>query len=448
MVIGLQDLLTRESYSLVSNANHSDEKMFANRISLYELLLLSGLVTALTLGTAWLYPIWDDARLLFLIGELGSGAIQTNFGDRPLAAALFTFLFSHQLFFPIGIVFHWITWLGMGLVTMRLWQLMFPAYSRFALLPALLSIAPVLCKVQLVTFTVVFLPLLGPVLTFLAIFMLLSEQPSLWRRIIVVTGALALIAFSILISQYAVPTAAIAIVFLTAKVFRSRRKERRQVLVITALLVICALGSYLMFCWLTRSTVRQTYEPSYAVQSLSWKMKVIPFRLLSSLWRGAIGGVLESLGAVTLGSKIALLSFVCGAVFSGLVTLAVYKRAAVGSPLSQNRLSVITLLAATVVALMPVLLLDRTPGYDWDSRFWVPMSPILSNLTVFIFLSVLRRRLWLLVPVLCGFLAGYWTTSEIANTIRNRDDVYKGNRCRTSALRFKGHSRNHRLRNL
>jgi hypothetical protein len=398
---------------------HREEKVPGNRISLYEFLLLAGLVSALTLAAALVYPIWDDARLMFLIGESGNRAIRVNFDDRPLVSLLFVFLSNHQLFLPIGLVFHWITWLAMGLVTMRLWRLMFPAYSRFALLPALLSVAPILCKVQLVIVTVVFIVLLGPLLSFVGIFMLLTDQPSLWRKIIFDAAAFLLIAFSILISEYAVLTALAGFVLLTAKAIGDRKDRRREPLVIAALFALCALGSYLTFSVLTKSTASTPYRPSFAFQSFFWKVKVIPFRLLSGLWRGAIGGVLESLGSVTLNSKVALLSFVCGAVVAGIATLAIYRTRDVASTRNQARTSVITLLTATAVALIPVLVMERTLDSRWDSRFLVPLVPLLSSLTVFILLSVLSSRLWLLVPVLCGFLTGYWTTFEIASALHN-----------------------------
>ena len=402
---------------------HREEKTPGYRISLWEVMLLTGLVTALTLAAARLYPTWDDGRLMFLIRQSGSRAIWTNLGNRPLVALFLTFLLNHQLILPVGIILHWLSWLGMGLVTMFFWRLMFPAYSRFALLPALLSVAPILCKVQLVILTIVIIDVFGPVLSFLAIFMLLSEQPSPWRKIIVYAAGLLLIAFSILISEYGVATAAVGFILLSAKAIRGRTERKRERQVRAALIAACTLVSYLVFLWLSRTAGRAAFRPGYILQSPSWRTKGIPFRLLSGIWRGAMGGVLESLGSVTLNSKAALLSFVCGAVFSGLVVLGIYKREAVESTLKQDRFSVITLLAALVVALMPVLLMDRTLDSKWDSRFWLPVLPVLSSLSVFTLFYVLRTRLWVLVLVVCGFLAGYWTTSEIASAFRDREPV-------------------------
>lgn len=394
--------------------------MPGNRTSLYEVMLLIVLVTALTIAAAWLYPTWDDGRLMLAIRESGNRAIWINFGNRPLVALFYTFLLNHQLFLPVAIVLHWMTWLGMGLVTMRFWRLMFPAHSRFALLPALLSVAPILCKVQLVILTIVSIDLVGPVLSFLAIFMLLSEQPSRWRKIIVAAAGLGIIVFSILISEYAVVTAAVGFILLSAKTIRGRTERKRERQIIAGLIAVCALFTYSVLLWLTRAAGRDAFRPGYILESFSLR---IPFRLLSGIWRGAIGGVLESLGSVTLNSKAALLSFVCGVVFSALVGFGIYKRGAIEFTLKQDKFSVITLLVALVVGLIPVVLMDRTLESKWDSRFWLPILPIISSLSVYILFSVLKTRLYVLVPVLCGFLAGYWTTSEIGNALRNPEPV-------------------------
>jgi hypothetical protein len=395
--------------------------MALNRTSLYEVVLLAVVVTALTFAAVRIYPTWDDGRLMSAIQESGSHAIWVNFGNRPLAALFYVFLWNHQAFLPVGMVLHWITWLGMGLVTMRFWRIMFPAYAGYALLPALLSVAPILCKVQLVILTIPSIDLLGPLLTFLAIFMLLSEQQTRLRKIIIGATALALIALSILISEYAVVTAAVGFILISAHAIRNGSGLKRERLVMAALVAVCALISYSVFLWFTRSAGRDAFRPAYILELSGWKLRGIPFRLLSGIWRGAIGGLLESLGSVTLNSKTALLSFVCGAVLASLVVLAIYKRENV--EFKWSGFSFITLLASLAVALVPVVLMDRTLDSKWDSRFWLPVLPVLSSLTVAILFYLLRPRLYLLVPVLCGFLAGYWTTHEIANAFRNPEPI-------------------------
>jgi hypothetical protein len=403
--------------------NRSQERPGGNRVSWLELAVLAGLVTPLTIAAGLIYPIWDDGRLLFLINESGPVAIWTTFGDRPLVADFYKFLLDHHAFLPVGLLFHWITWFSMGLVTIYLWRLLFPAYSRFALLPALLTVAPVLSKCQLVILTIVFVVLIGPLLIFLAVFMLLSEQPSLWRKILVYAVALAFIAFAILISQYSVPTAIAAFVLLAARGLVARPGRRRQSLLLAGLTAVSALGSYAVFSWLAEPAISAPYRPGYAFQSLSEKIIVVPFRLLSGIWKGVVGGVLESLGTVALNNKPALLSFVCGIICSVIVALVIYKKVGTGSAaVSSSWFSVLTLLTATAFALLPVLLMGRTLEVRWDSRFWLPILPILSSLTVFILLCLVRQRLWLMVPILCGFLAGYWTSFEIVSGWRNRGE--------------------------
>ena len=394
------------------------------RIFSFEVALLATLVSALTIGAWWIYPIWDDGRLLFWSSQMGEGVIYHDFGDRPLVYYLYLFLFRHQLFQPVGLIFHWVSWFAMGLVTMRFWRLMFPEYSQLALLPALLAVAPVLSKCQLVTFTIVFPVMTGPLLIFVSLFLLLSAQPSGYRRILVSLLALGLVAFAVLILSYSVPTAAVVFVVLTAKAFKSPPGRKRALLISAGLTALVALCSYAAFSWFTQLTASPEFRPSYALTSLPWKIRVVPFRLLSAIWHSTMGGVLESLGSVTLNTKPTLLSFVFGIALAALVWLVVSRKGQVqADSLSDHRFSFVTLLTATALALLPVFLMGRTLEGRWDTRFIVPILPVLSSLTVFILLTVVRKRLWILVPILCGFLTGYWTTLEIANAIRNPEPV-------------------------
>jgi len=394
-----------------------------NRNSLYEFLLLATVVIALTLASVWVYPIWDDARVLSLITRNGSQVILFNFGWRILVAFFLTFLSEHQLFQPVGIIFHFIGWLGMGLVTMRFWRLMFPEHARLALLPSLLSVAPILCKVQFVLVTVVFMDLIPSVLAFMAILMLLREYTSRRRWIINEVAALLLIVFSILISEYAVAAAGAGFVLAMAKALREKTQLRRERIIAALLVAVFSLGSYAVYSLMATPTANPEFRARFALEMFPRKIPVIPFRLFSALWRGAIGGVLESLGSINVNTKIALTSFVCGAIFSAVVTLVVYKNTDGAPALSRNWFTVLTLVVATLVGLLPVFLMDRTLEAKWDSRFWLPVLPVLSSLTVFLLLKLVNKRVWLLVPIACGFLAGYWTTFEILNTYQHPEPV-------------------------
>ena len=384
-----------------------------------EVVLLATLVTSLTFAAGWIYPVWDDGRMMLKIQESGADAIWANFAHRPLVAAFYAFLFNHQLLLPVGIVLHWTAWLGMGLVTMHLWRIMFPAFSEFALLPGLLSVAPLLCKMQLVLTTIVTETLIEPVLTFLAVFMLLWEGSSSSRKLFFRALGLTIISFAILLSEYSVVTAIVGFILVGSKAIHGSSERKREGIIVAALIAGCVLLSYSLFLWLNRNSGFVPYRPSYILDVPSWRVRGIPFRWLSGIWRGAIGGFLESLGSVTLNSKLALLSFVCGLVVAGLTVLILRRRGTAEFGLKQDRFSAITLLVCLAVALIPVLLMDRRLESRFESRFWLGVLPVVSTLSVYILLYVLKSRLYILVPALCGFLAGYWTTLEIGSAVRD-----------------------------
>lgn len=389
-----------------------------NRQTLFEILLLAALVTALTFAAAWVYPTWDDGRLMLAIREFGSDAIWTNFSNRPLIALFYVFLLKHNLFLPVGIVLHWIGWLSMGLVTMQFWRLVFPANANLSLLPAILSVAPILCKMQTILLVMPTIDVIPPVLAFVALFMLLSRPRSGWRLILTDILALALIVVTILISEYAVVAAAIAATFVIANALYGEPTRRREYKVVAALIAGCIFVSYAGFLWLTKGSGRETFRPSYIPQWLSLRM---PLSLASGIWRGIIGGVLESLGSVTLHSKMALVSFICGVVFAALVVLVLRHTARSEAIVQRDKVSLATLLIAAVVALVPVVLMNRALESRWESRFWLPALPVLSCLSVYLLLYVVRTRLYVLVLIVCGFLAGYWTTWDVARVLRNPD---------------------------
>jgi uncharacterized membrane protein len=106
-----------------------------------------------------------------------------------------------------------------------------------------------------------------------------------------------------------------------------------------------------------------------------------------------------------------------------LAALVFKKRLEAARESGPDKQSIVTLLVTTAVALIPVLLMDRMLEDRWDSRFYLPLLPVLSSLTVIALLSLVRRRFWLVVVILCGFVAGYWTAAEIAWTLRNRESV-------------------------
>jgi hypothetical protein len=207
------------------------------------------------------------------------------------------------------------------------------------------------------------------VLTFVALFMILSAPHQKSKKLIVYALALFIIAFMVFVSEYAVVTATVAAIFIAAQALFSENSRRRELKVMAALIMTSTVISYVIFLLVTRNSGRDAYRPSYISQVLSLRM---PFRLMSGIWRGALGGLLESLGSITVHSKIALLSFVCGLVMSLLVVLAFKRTPKSESSPKQPKLSLALLIVATAVALVPIVLMNRTLDSTWDSRFWLP----------------------------------------------------------------------------
>lgn len=394
--------------------------MLIKHIPLLEFFLIAAVVSVLTVATAWVYPTWDDIHVLVMLNELGDAGIRVFFDSRVLVSHFCIFLSHHGLFLPVGLALHWLSWFGMGLVTFRFWQITFPAHAHLALLPAILSVTPVLCKVQFVIMSVVFIDVLEPVLAFGGILLLLSESGGR-RKVLVTAGGLLLVIIAGLLSEYGVATAAVGCVLIFGKALQASGTRRRELNIRGSVLIVCTVASYVAFSIMASSAASPPYRASFVLQALSADFYRIPFRLVSGLWRAVIGAYLESLGSITVSGKGPLLSFVSGAILSATVALAIYRKKRTGSISGRNWPAAIIMTVAIIVGALPFLLMGRTLETYWDSRFWLPALPIASSLTVYLLLSLVRERRWILVAICCGFLAGYWTSTEILRTRKYRN---------------------------
>jgi hypothetical protein len=395
--------------------------MLIKQIPLLEFLLIAAIVSVLTIATAWVYPTWDDINVLMMLNQLGDAGIRVFFDSRVLVSHFCIFLSHHGLFLPVGLALHWLSWFGMGLVTFRFWQITFPAHAHLALLPAILSVTPVLCKVHFVIMSVVFIDVLEPVLAFGGILLLLSESGHGRRKVLVTAGGLLLVMIAGLLSEYGVATAAVGCVLLFGKALQTSGTRKRELNILGSVLGVCALASYVVFSIIASSAASPPYRASFVLPALSADIHRIPFRLVSGLWRAVIGAYLESLGSITVSGKGPLLSFVSGAILSAAVTFAIYRKKRTGSISSRNWPAAIIMTVAIIVGALPFLLMGRTLETYWDSRFWLPALPIASSLTVYLLLSLVRERRWILVAICCGFLGGYWTSTEIIRTRKHRN---------------------------
>ena len=367
-----------------------------------ELLLVAVVVGILTTTAVMVFPIHDDAHTRILELDEGGDGIRANHRDRPLLGAVWGGLADAGILWPAATVLHAAAWLGMALATIGIWLRIGSGSPRYALTAACLSLGPLLCQVQFVLLNPVLGSQVGPLLAYAVFFL----RPVVnWRRRLV---AAVLVVVGTLLSEYALPAMAVVCLLLIAEGWRSSVRDFRLAVVVACGLGTLALTTYGVYVLLADRASRESVHPSQALDL--WRLKVFPFRLLSSLWRGSAGGVLERAGEVVINSFPAALSLAVGLILASLVFALWHRRR--GEDVGRERddapgwwLGVMFL--ALAFGLTPILLMGRLPADGIDSRYWLCMLPVASCLTVTLGLQLLGHRSRFLLPCFCAFLSGY-----------------------------------------
>ena len=366
------------------------------------------------------FPLWDDGLVLLQVDHGGGQAIRDSLPDRPVLGQILQFLADRGLIWQAATALHWLTWFAMGLITLRLWSILFPRQRGYALPAACLAVTPILCRIQLVLLCAVFFDAIGPTLVFLGILPFLSpaaagrtQLANLGFRL----AMLATVAVGVLLSEYALPSVAIGAVLIGSLAPRDERRPRR-VLATIGLLLATASVAYLVYHHLATAEAREGVRPE--AQDWAWRIWVIGPRLVTAIWQMTLGTLLQRLGGIDVSSSKELLAgFVAGLAAAGVLSwharratdgLSAAEQPDIGSPRV-----LFTLLAAEVVGILPVIAMGRGEHlWNWSSsRFWVPALPVGACLGVYLLLVLLRPRLQWLVPAICGLLAGYSSSATL-----------------------------------
>jgi hypothetical protein len=398
------------------------------RQTLSEIVVVAILVSALTAIARSAFPLWDDGLMWLQIRHGGGQAVFDSIPDRPINGKIFQFLADSGWMLEATSVFHWLAWFGVGWITLKLWKILFPTHPWMALPAACLAVAPVLCRLQTVLINPVLAGQTGPVLTFLAILPFLSPTAAhrtglgtalRWAVMVVLVG------LSVLLSEYALPTAAIGAVLIWSFAPRDERRPR-QVFLTIGILLVTAAAAYAVYHQLGERAAREAVRPE--AQDWGYRAKWIAPRLLTDVWQMTLGTFLQRLGGIeawnTKESVAGLLGGLAGAIFLG------WWARRTGGQLSSsegpeigNKRTLLTLPAAVLIGILPVVAMGRG-GHSWSSsRFWLPLLPLGACLAPYLMMCLLRRRLWWLVPPICGLLAGYFLVSDGLLAIHERRHV-------------------------
>jgi hypothetical protein len=94
-------------------------------------LALALVYVPLTIGAIRAFPIWDDAWFSLLLEEKGTGAITTNWVDRPVMGTVWSLLAATD-FWRAAVVAQALLWPTFGIISAVLWAILFPHMRQYA----------------------------------------------------------------------------------------------------------------------------------------------------------------------------------------------------------------------------------------------------------------------------------------------------------------------------
>jgi hypothetical protein len=193
------------------------------------LLALTLICVPLTLGALWAFPIWDDAWIWLLIKERGTAAITTTWIDRPVMATIWSLLATTEpAFWRAALVAQALLWPTLGIFSAILWTILFPHLRQYAMVVACMTIAPIVCKVQMVTANIALAHLLSVVPSYGAFLLLLRFVRADGRFGWTALGlSLPMLGFGILVTEYALPVVIVIATFFLWYAWRARDPATR-----------------------------------------------------------------------------------------------------------------------------------------------------------------------------------------------------------------------------
>jgi hypothetical protein len=399
------------------------------------MLALVLICAPLTIGTIWAFPVWDDGWLWLLINEKGTGIIPASEADRPVMAALWSLLApSEPALWYASFVAQALLWPIFGIMSALVWTYLFPNLRQYAMMAGCVTVAPIISKVQMVAVNIPLGQLLCVTLSYGALLLLLRFVMTGGRfgRVALGLGLLMLSA-GILLMEYALPVVIVMVIFFWSYPWRvsdpATRVRAWRAIIFSILIAGMAYGIYFMIADYTARPSGWRYKPSYVFTLGKAYIVYFPFKLAEGIWRSVAGGFLNSMGDITLNSRLGVMAATYGALVASLLFYGSRNAQHKAASPSRNIIGKHDILPpaiALVAGLLPAVAMARipwTPGDGMSSKFELSLLPITVALLIVVSLSLVRQRFWAVPILLFGFVAGNTTFIEVWTAIRERQQL-------------------------
>lgn len=381
------------------------------------------LCSVYTLGALVAFPFFDDGWAWLMLREKGREAIQASMSDRPLIGWLWgTLAVSEGLLWGASLAAQAVLWPAMGAVSAGLWSRLFPQLKRFAWLAACVAIAPFVTKVQMVTLNMALQALISVIPAYTALLLAWRFVDSGSRRSrIALAASPPILAFSILLNEYALPVVIVGCILLVFEWWQATEAPTRtRILLTLAILLVTAAIAYAFYFNLADPGARSDVRPTHLLK-LKDQWSRLPSILLLSMWRGLFGSVAEHLADLPALITTSPWTLILGLVVSGLL---VYGCLSGRDPeTTGDGYKWLALLVALAAGLAPVVAMGRIPWHPeigLDSRFGIPVLPVMAALTVRAAIGLTRQRWRSLTVFLLSFAAAMAAGVEVRAAINER----------------------------
>lgn len=381
-------------------------------------LILLIVMLPLTWAAFRVYPVLDDAGIELIAKENGINAVAASMPDRPMVI----WIIQHAMYSPLhvymGMILQLLGWVLLGFLAAFLWLELFPEHREYAPVVACFTVAPILLKAQLATWTFV-LPVNFSVVPAYGAGLLLWRyiRHGSSRRGWIIIAASVLTFGAGLISEYALLTTVCSSLLLFTLNWAKEREVRLRLIQSLTVLAVAALSAHLIYL---KTAVAHpgfsgvSFTPSAGELISHWPIYIN--RLLRAFVFSTIGVYGQAIGsaaaqAVKQPSSIISIAYPLVAA----VTLWWATRRHANSS-SQSGTSLLKTCAALVLVIFaalapasffPPLFVGRDLHMEEEStRYYFVAAPLVVALTIRLALEITSVKFRFILPLLGGFLAG------------------------------------------
>ncbi len=317
------------------------------------------------------YPIWDDNYFVLYQRESTLDDFFAQHVNRPLYGHLLVWSARIAGWHPgVHVVVAIGLWAVLAWQTARLSRRLLPGEPATAWLAALLTLWPALATTQYTTIITVYDANLPVSLALAGLLLCLREEPERERARIF--GAAALVAFGVMITEYALAAGFAAVALLAV-----RRRFRKA----GAMFAGVAVG-YAVF-WLTADLdFRPKQSPAVQVIKLLHEPHRAIVRFFEGLWHCLVGAWAGAAGEIRFrpDSPSTLLALVVAGV-AAVLFVRTYRRRSTGAPSDPSERVGVSLLAAVGAGILPIVLANRQVivADPYETRYLVPVLPFAAT---------------------------------------------------------------------